>query len=199
MKRTLIASAVTAALVAATAWAATDTDEASTTAGSAASAQPATQWGPGMGPGMTGRGYGPGMMGSGMMGRGHGPGMMGRGYGHMGPGMMGSGQGPGAMGGMMHGAPYAALDLSDEQRSKIAEIQSGLRQTHWALMGAMHESRQKLFELEAGGKADDAAAREATEAMAALHEQMHATMLDARQRMDAVLTDEQRGRLGRGG
>jgi len=184
MKRTLIASAVTAALVVASAWAASDTDETLGAGDAATFAGSAPQWGPGMGPGM--------------MGGGHGPGMMGRGYGRMGPGMMGSGYGPAGMGGMMYGAPYAALNLSDEQRAKIAEIQDGLRQTHSALMGAMHESRQKLLELQREGKADDAAAREAYDTMSAVRQQMLATMRDAHQRIEALLTQEQRDQLTRG-
>lgn len=205
MKRTLIASAVAAALVVASAWAASGTDETVGAGDAATFARPAPQWGPGMGAGMMRRGHGPGMMGRGygpmgpgMMGQGYGPGMMGRGSGPMGPGMMGPGYGPGGMGGMMHGAAYAALDLSDEQRAKIAEIQDALRQTHWALMGAMHESRQKLLELEREGRADDAAAREAYDAMSAVRQTMLATMRDAQQRIEALLTQEQRDQLTRG-
>ncbi|KPK08749.1 MAG: hypothetical protein AMJ64_02700 [Betaproteobacteria bacterium SG8_39] len=150
-----------------------------------------------MGPGMMGQGYGQmgpgyggGMMGPGMMGGyGMGPGMMG-GYG-MGPGMMGGyGMGPGMMGG------YAALDLSDAQRATIAEMQSGLRQTHWALMGTMHEARYTLSELESQGKLDDAEARKAYDAMAAAHKQMFDSMLETRKRMNEVLTPEQREALG---
>jgi len=65
----------------------------------------------------------PGMMGSGMMG----PGMMG-------PGMMGSG--------MMAGfGSYRGIDLSDEQRTKIAEIQKEVSRKQSDLMGKMHEQR----------------------------------------------------------
>ncbi len=139
MKRIVLAVAATAALAAAPAWA---------------------QMGPGgMGPGMMGgygQGYGPGYgMGPGMMGGMMGPGMMG--------GMMGGfGQGMGP--GMMWG--YGALDLTDEQRARIAEIQQDVSRKQWELMGKVHE-------------------------------QMFQTMLDARKRMDAVLTREQREQLKR--
>jgi len=175
--------------------------------------------GQGYGPGMMGQGYGPGMMGQGMgpgmmgygMGQGYGPGMMGQGMGPgmmgygMGPGMMGQGMGPGMMGygmgaGMMGGAnPYAALDLSDAQRAKIAEIQEQLWRKHWALMGTMHEERYHMHRFMSGAAPDDAGARKAYAAMADAHEQMFEAMLDARKQIETVLTPEQREKLQRGG
>ncbi len=65
-------------------------------------------YGPGMGYGMMGQGYGPGMMGYGMMG----PGMMGQGYG---PGMMGPGFGQGTGPGMMN-REQAALTVDDVRK-----------------------------------------------------------------------------------
>jgi len=167
--------------------------------------------GQGMGPGMMGQGYGPGMMGQGMgpgmMGQGYGPGMMG--YGMMGqgmgPGMMGQGMGPGMMGGMMgpgmmYGAnPYAALDLSAEQRAKISAIQEQLWRKRWDLMGKMHEERYHMHQLMSGAVTDDAAARKAYQAMADAHKQMFDAMLAAHKQIDAVLTKEQRDKLKRGG
>jgi len=171
--------------------------------------------GQGMGPGMMGQGYGPGMMGQGygpgMMGQGYGPGMMGQGYGPgmmgqgigpgmMGYGMMGQGMGPGMMGGMMYGAnPYASVDLSADQRARISAIQEGLWRKQWDLMGRMHEERYHMQQLMSGAVADDAAARKAYQAMADAHKQMFDAMLAARKQIDAVLTQEQRDRLKRGG
>jgi Spy/CpxP family protein refolding chaperone len=62
----------------------------------------------------------------------------------------------------------------------------------------MRESRQKLLELQSEGKADDVAAREAYDAMSAVHQQMLATVRDAQQRIEALLTQEQRDQLTRG-
>ena len=162
--------------------------------------------GQGMGPGMMGYGMGPGMMGQGMgpgmMGYGMGPGMMGQG---MGPGMMGYGMGPGMMGGMMGpgmmgGAnPYAALDLTDAQRAKIAEIQEQLWRKHWDLMGKMHEERYHMHRFMSGAAPDDAGTRKAYVAMADAHKQMFDATLDARKQIEAVLTPEQRDKLKRGG
>jgi Spy/CpxP family protein refolding chaperone len=95
-------------------------------------------------------GYGPG---SGMMG-GPGSGMMGgpgMGPGGMGMGPGGTGMGPGACGEAGRGMGYGAgLELTDEQRAKIADIQ---RETH----------------------------------------------ADARKRIEAVLTEEQKQKLGKAG
>ncbi len=152
----------------------------------------------GMGPGMMGGGgYGPGYgMGPGMMGGGgYGPG-----YG-MGPGMMGGGgygpgqgMGPGMMGGGGYGPGFAALNLTDDQRKRIDAIQEEVWRKQGELMGAMHAQSLRMYDF---GKADDAAARKAFDAMAAAHKQMFETRLDARKRIDAVLTPEQRKQLGR--
>ena len=132
----------------------------------------------GVGPGMMGGGYGPGYgMGPGMMG-GYGPGQ------GMGPGMMGGGYGPG----------YAALNLTDEQRKKIDAIQEEVWSKQGELMGRMHAQSYRMHDFD---KADDAAARKAFDEMAVAHKQMFETRLDARKRIDAVLTPEQRKQLGR--
>ena len=173
MKRKLIAAAAVAALFSATAWA---------------------QMGPGMmGGAGPGGGYGPGYgMGPGMMG-GYGPGGMGPGM--MGPGMMGGGMmGPGMMPGYGN---YGGINLSDEQRTKIDEIQREASRKQWDLMGKMHEQRFDMHQLFAPGKSDDAAARKAYQSMADAHKQMFEAALEARKRSDGVLTTEQREQLTR--
>ena len=127
---------------------------------------------------------GPGTMGPGMMG----PGMMGPGM--MGPGMMGPGMMPGY-------GPYSGINLSDEQRAKIAEIQQDVWRRQWDLMGKMHEQGFQMHQLFDPGKSDDAAARKAYQTMADAHKQMFEATLDARKRIDAVLTKEQREQLKR--
>ena len=130
-----------------------------------------------------GYGMGPGMMGGQDPGYGMGPGMMGGNGQGMGPGMMG-GYGPG----------YAALNLTDEQRKKIDAIQEEVWSKQGALMGRMHAQSYRMHDF---GKGDDATARKAFDEMTAAHKQMFETQLEARKRIDAVLTPEQRKQLGR--
>lgn len=153
------------------------------TASAAVTAQP---YGPGygMGPGMMG-GYGGAGPGYGM-----GPGMMG-GYGGMGPGMMGGyGMGP--------GYGYGGPDLSSDQRAKINEIQQELGQKHWDLMGKLHAQGGPMSQAFDSSTVDEAAARKAYAAMEAAHRQMFELSLQARKRIDAVLTPEQREQMRRG-
>ena len=122
-----------------------------------------------------GPGYGPGA--------GWGPGMMSPGWGMMGPNMMGRGWGFDVM----------PSDLTAEQRSKILDIQRDMRARQWPLMQQMHEL------MAAGGAAqDDQAQRQAYDSVAALQKQMFENMLDARKRIDGVLTPQQRDEFRRG-
>ncbi|MFZ3322580.1 MAG: Spy/CpxP family protein refolding chaperone [Usitatibacter sp.] len=127
------------------------------------------------------------------MGGGYGPG----GYG-MGPGMMGAagpgyGMGPGFMGG--HG--LANLDLTAEQRTKIEGIQHDFEHRQWKLMEGMRELMWQQRDTSAGGKFDEKSARQAYDAREQLHKQMFENSLEARKQIDAVLTPEQRQKLGR--
>lgn len=134
---------------------------------------------------MMGSGYG---MGPGMMsGGGYGPG-----YG-MGPGMMG----PGMMGGYGGWGPGYGVDLSAEQRQKLFDIQREVANKRWEVMGKLHAEGGPMDQAFSGGQLDEQAARKAYDAMAAAHKQMFETMLDARKRMDAVFTPEQREQLQR--
>ena len=139
-----------------------------------------------MGPGMMG-GYGPGYgMGPGMMG-GYGPG-----YG-MGPGMMGGygpgyGMGPGGRG-------LWALDLNESQRAGIAKIQDENRRRHWELMGRMHDEMARMRDAFTGGKRDRAAVSAALDRMHELRKQGVEQSFDAAERIEKLLTPEQREQL----
>ena len=138
------------------------------------------RWAQGQGPGprmMGGWGNGPGMMG----GYGAGPGMM-RGYG------MGSGP-------MMQGAWAGGLDLTDEQRTKINQIQDETRRSHWALMGSMMDQQAKLRDLYDAPKSDTAAVDSAYKSIDGMRQQMIDSSADARKRIEAVLTKKQREQL----
>jgi len=138
------------------------------------------RWGNGPGPGMMGGGYG-----AGMMGYGAGPGMM-HGYG------MGMGMGPGAM---MPGGWAGSLDLTDDQRTKINQIQDQARKRLWALMGSMMDQQATLRDLYQAPKRDDAAIDETHKAIGALRQKMTDASLDARKRVEAVLTRKQLDKL----
>lgn len=147
----------------------------------------------------TGSGYGQHMGG----GYGMGPGMMygdgGRGGYGMGPGAMGGwgyGMGPGMMYGYGYGPRHgaaAALNLTDEQRTKIDKIQQDLRSKQWDLRGKI----QSEYAARANA-ADDAAAAKADDQITALQQQMLSNAASARKQTDAVLTPEQRQQLRRG-
>ena len=182
--------------------------------------------GPRRGPGMMdeyGRGYGrgPGMMGGYGRGYGTGPGMggYGRGYG-TGPGMGGYGMGPGGpggwgpggwgpglmghgmMGGPMMGAGIGrallTLDLEDAQRQQLLKLHDEQRRKHWELMGKMHDEMAKLRDAwMTPGKRDRAALSAAYRQLGELRQQAFESSLDAADRLDEILTAEQREQLRR--
>ena len=132
-------------------------------------------------------GMGPGMMGGYGADYGMGPGMMGgygAGYG-MGPGMMGYGS-------------RADLNLTSEQRSKIAKIENDVRRKHWELMGKMQDEQSLMNELDHSDQRDDAALSKSYRNISELRHQMFDISLSARRQIDAVLTKEQREKLSHG-
>ena len=147
---------------------------------------------PGMGPGMMGdHGYG---RGGGMMGRGYGmgPGMMGGGYDcGMGAGMMGGGMGHGFAG----AATLSSLDLSDAQRNQVLSIQDRLRKINWDLMGKMQDEMAKQRDAFADGKRDRAAITAANKRMFELRQQMLDNSFDAAEKVEKILTPQQREQL----
>ncbi len=175
-----------------------------------APAQPPA-WGPAMmgpggpmmgGPGAGPRGgYGPWQgMGGGMMGGcGYGAGM---GFGGMmGGGMMGGGMmGGGMMGGGMMGVAgpaLAALGLDEAQRNEVVKIGDELRKKRWAVAGQMQDEMAKIRDAAWSGKRDRAAILAAHKRMSELGQQQLESSLDAAERIDKVLTPEQRQQLGR--
>jgi Spy/CpxP family protein refolding chaperone len=124
--------------------------------------------------------------------------MMGMGPGMgMGSGMMGGGMGMGPGMGMMSGGmgPYGMLDLSADQRGRINKIHDEARRKNWATLGKIHDEQAKLRDLYAADKRDTKAIVAVVAGIQALERQMLETMLDAHNRMDALLTDAQREQL----
>jgi Spy/CpxP family protein refolding chaperone len=178
-----------------------------TALGTAAIAQGHQEGGYGMGPGMMGPGMG---MGPGMM-DGYGPGPRG-GYGPGGgysigmvPGMMGGGMmrgyGPGmGMGsGTMGYGPLGALNLTDDQRKKIEGIHEEVRRKQWDLMGKMMEERQKFAALFWAEKRDNKAIQEQYKKLQDLRQQHLQLRLEAHDKLEGVLTKEQKEQLRRFG
>jgi Spy/CpxP family protein refolding chaperone len=152
--------------------------------------------GPGYGPGMMGGGpgYGPGMMGGGGpgYGPGYGPGMRGGGGGGYGPGY-----GPGMRGGGGPGyGPGASvlesLNLTDEQRDKIQVMQEENRQKNWATMGQLRTEMFALRRMYFADKVDPNAVAEQQKKVDELRRQMLKSRLESRNRVESLLTPEQR-------
>lgn len=175
-----------------------------------AGAQNPDGYGSGMGPGMMGRGWGPGsggdcpgygMMGNpgmGMMGgmggmMGPGMGMMGMGPGMSGMGMMGGGMGPGMMAMGMH--PFDMLDLTADQRTRLAKIQDETRKRHWDLMGKLFDEHARLRDVYAADRPDPKQVGQVYGNIAKIQQQMAEIATDAHNRMSDVLTKEQRDQL----
>ncbi len=160
---------------------------------------PPPGWGPGMmggyGPGY-GSGYGPGMMGGygrgGMMG-GYGPGGYGQGYG---PGMMGGGMMGGyGRGGMMGLGPLYGLDLNEQQLAKLNQIQDETRRKNWSVMGRLQDERAQMRDLFLADKRDPAAIGKQAMKIADLRRQLLEAQVDAHNRVEALLSKEQKDQL----
>jgi Spy/CpxP family protein refolding chaperone len=139
-----------------------------------------------------------------MMGGGMGTGMMGGGTmggGGMGPGMMGGGMMGG--GGMMMGpgggiGVLAQLDLNDSQRNQVFKIQDELRRKNWDLLGKQQDEQAKLRDAYlASGKRDRAAIVAAYKHIGELRVQRIENSLDAAEKIEGVLTQQQRDQLKR--
>ena len=145
---------------------------------------------PGAGPGS---GYGPGMMGGGY---GYGPGMMGGGYGP-GPGMMGGGPGygQGMMGGRGAMGGYAALDLTDDQRQKLAALGEQARRKSWDAMGQLQSEQYRLRELLHADPVNASAVVDQQLKVDELRRQILKSRVEARNEKAATLTPDQRKRL----
>jgi len=145
-------------------------------------------------------GYGPGMMGGyGGPGQGpYGPGMMrgqGQAYGY-GPGMMGGRMmgGGGMMGGMGLG-PLQALDLNEQQQTRINQIRDETRRKNWETMGKLLDEQARLRDLLAAEKRDPAAIGKQSMKMADLRRQLLEASIDSHNRIEALLSKEQRDQL----
>lgn len=125
-------------------------------------------------------------------------GAYGRGYGMMGGYGQGSGygMGPGMMGDY---GPQSNLNLSAEQRGKIAKIQEDARRKQWELMGKMEDAQAHMNERYYSDDRDDATLSKDYRKMSELRHQMFDLSLSTQKQTDAVLTKEQHGKSWRNG
>jgi len=110
----------------------------------------------------------------------------------------GYGQGRGMMGGQaMMGGGYglAALNLTDEQREKVAAIQEQHRQKNWAAMGEVRAEQFKLRSLYGADKLDADKIAEQQKKVDGLRQQMLKSRVETHNQIAALLTPEQRKQL----
>jgi len=123
-----------------------------------------------------------------------GGGMMGHGMGG-GCGMMGMGGGMKGGHGMMGMGPIWMLDLTAKQQTQIDKIHNDLRKQHWGVKRKMMDERNKLHELYGAEQRDAKKIGKVYGALFNLQRQMIETKIDAHNRMETVLTAEQREQL----
>jgi len=112
---------------------------------------------------------------------------------HMG-GMMGSHE-PEAMLKTPHIVMVMALDLGDEQRSRINKLSDELKHNNWATMGLITDESAKLRDLYAADKRDPSAIGKEYQKIFDLERRMIEATIDTQNRIDELLTPEQRAQL----
>ena len=89
----------------------------------------------------------------------------------------------------------ASLNLTDEQREKIASIQEQSRAKNWAAMGEVRTEQHKLRGLYRADKLDADKIAEQQTKVDELRRQMLKSRVEAHNQVAAVLTPEQRKEL----
>jgi Spy/CpxP family protein refolding chaperone len=107
--------------------------------------------------------------------------------------MMGGG-GMGMMGGDGLGM-FGMLDLTDEQRTKINKIHDDLRKQHWAMMGKMMDEQNALRDLHQADVLDAKKIGAVYGNLGKLRQQMAETHVEAKNKIHALLTPEQRDQM----
>jgi Spy/CpxP family protein refolding chaperone len=92
----------------------------------------------------------------------------------------------------MNPAALASLKLSAEQRHKLTEIERDLKRKQWKLSGAIRELRWKQQDALKAAEVDVEAVRRNYEERSVLRKEMFEHAVDARKRVESILTKEQR-------
>lgn len=117
--------------------------------------------------------------------------------GYQGYGMMG-GQGAGMMAGMMMEPDMhllGAVALSEDQQSKINKISDEFKHNNWATQGLMNDETAKLRDLYEADKRDPVAIGKEYQKVFDLKRQMIESYLETENRIEEILTPEQRAKL----
>tara|TARA_R110000868_G_scaffold750_5_gene5528 strand:- start:8161 stop:8781 length:621 start_codon:yes stop_codon:yes gene_type:complete len=116
---------------------------------------------------------------------------------NMRPGMMSMGPGMMPMGrmGEERELVWRDLDLTDGQRADMTGIRDKMRKDHWAVTGAMMDIHNTIRDLYAAEKFDEKALNKAYGKLAELQQQMFLIGTQAKTKMMALLSSEQRQQL----
>ena len=90
---------------------------------------------------------------------------------------------------------YVRLDLTVDQRKKIDQILRETANAQWQLMGAMHQKGVHMDGMFGWQEFDEQEARTTYQPMADTHKSMFDLSLDARRRIDSILTKGQHEKL----
>jgi Spy/CpxP family protein refolding chaperone len=101
------------------------------------------------------------------------------------------------MGGSYGG--FAGLDLTDDQRQKLAALGEQSRRRNWDAMGQLRSEQFKLHELLRADPVNASAVADQQGKVDGLRRQVLKSRVEARNEMAAVLTPEQRKKLRESG
>jgi len=91
----------------------------------------------------------------------------------------------------------AKLNLSEEQQTKVLRISDALKHSNWTTQGLFNDETVKLRDLYRADKRDPAAIGSEYKKVFDLKRRLIVTYLEAENRIEAVLTTEQRAQLKR--
>jgi Spy/CpxP family protein refolding chaperone len=111
----------------------------------------------------------------------------------------GGGMGPGMMGGGFGYGMLAQLNLTPEQWDKIGAIQEETSRKQWEVTGRMRDEAIKLRNLMFSEKRDRAALISQYKKVQELRQQQFQARLDVQDKIDGVLTKEQKSQVRRFG
>ena len=100
-----------------------------------------------------------------------------------------------ACGARMESGHFFGLNLSQDQRSQIANIEMQARQQQWNLMGQMREAQYKLHDMLSEQNADPTQVNDQAVTVEKLEQQMVQANTNARDKVMSLLTPEQRDRV----